>query len=127
MADEELRRLFAIKLNKFLEMNDYNQADLARHMHVSTATTAKWCTGQTIPRIDKIQSICNWLGIEKTDLLEDKPEGYYLRADTARMAQAAFDDPDLRALFDIAREATPEDIRMAADLLRRLKATNPNG
>lgn len=71
MADDELRKLFAIKLNQFLEANKYNQADLARHMHVSTATTAKWCTGQTIPRIDRIQSICNWLGIEKSDLLED--------------------------------------------------------
>ena len=127
MADEELRRLFARKLNHYLEANKYNQADLARHMHVSTATTAKWCTGQTMPRIDKIQSICNWLGIEKTDLLEDRAEGYYTNSDTARMAQAAFDDPNLRALFDIARNSTPQDIQMATYMLRRLKATNPDG
>lgn len=127
MADEELRRLFAIRLNQFLEANRYNQADLARHMHVSTATTAKWCTGQTMPRIDKIQSICNWLGIEKGDLLEDRTDGYYVRSDTARAAQAAFDDSNLRALFDIAKDSSPQDIQMATDLLRRLKATNPDG
>ena len=69
MADEELRKIFAKNLNNFLALNGYKQADLARHMKVSTATTAKWCTGQTLPRIDKIQSICNWLGIEKEDLL----------------------------------------------------------
>lgn len=59
MADEELRRIFAMNLNNYLSLNGYKQADLARHMHVSTATTAKWCTGQTMPRIDKIQSICS--------------------------------------------------------------------
>lgn len=73
MADEELRRHFAKMLNYYLVASEHNQADLARYMKVSTATTAKWCTGQTIPRIDKIQSICNWLGIEKSDLLDDHP------------------------------------------------------
>ena len=71
MPDEKLRQIFAENLNNYLELNGYSQADLARHMHVSTASTAKWCTGQSIPRIDKIQSICNWLGIEKSDQLED--------------------------------------------------------
>lgn len=72
MADDEMRKIFAQNLNRYLEMNGYNQADLARYMKVSTATTAKWCTAQTLPRIDKVQSICNWFGIKKTDLL-DKP------------------------------------------------------
>ncbi|MST82852.1 LexA family protein [Bilifractor porci] len=74
MADEELRKIFAKRLRHYLELNGYNQADLARYMHVTTATTAKWCTGQTMPRIDKVQSICNWLGINKSDLLENNPD-----------------------------------------------------
>lgn len=70
MADEELRKLFAENLRNHLKRNDRSQADLARHMNVSTATAAKWSTGQTMPRIDKIQSICDWLGVSKSDLLE---------------------------------------------------------
>lgn len=53
MADEELRKIFAQRLNYYLLRNGYTQADLSRKMRVSTATTAKWCTGQTMPRIDK--------------------------------------------------------------------------
>lgn len=30
MADEELRRIFAKNLNKYLALNGYRQADLAR-------------------------------------------------------------------------------------------------
>lgn len=76
MSDSEMRRLFANRLRHYLNANGYTQADMARYMNVSTATTAKWCTGVTIPRVDKIQSICNWLGIEKSDLLDtNKPPG----------------------------------------------------
>ncbi len=122
MADEEIRVLFAKKLNHFLELNGYNQADLARHMKVSTATTAKWCTGQIMPRIDKIQSICNWLGIEKSDLLEDKPEdaGYYLNADARDLAQFLFDNPEYKVLFDASRKVKKEDIQFIKDMIDRM-------
>ena len=47
MADEELRRQFSRRLTYYLSLNGYNQADMARRMGVSTATAAKWCTGQS--------------------------------------------------------------------------------
>ena len=53
--------------------------------------------------------------------------GYYTDPETAKVAQQIFDDPDLHALFDAARDSRPEDLLMAADLLRRLKGTNPDG
>ena len=125
MADEELRVFFAKRLNHFLELNGYNQADLARHMKVSTATTAKWCTGQTMPRIDKIQSICNWLGIEKSDLLEDKAnDGYYLNADARDLAQFLFDNPDYKVLFDASRKVKREDIEFVKNMIDRMNGNN---
>lgn len=71
--DEDLRRIFAKNLNRYLEANDKTQADMARYMHVSTTTAAKWCNAQTMPRVDKIQALCDWFICNKTDLLEDKP------------------------------------------------------
>lgn len=125
MADEELRIIFAKKLNHYLELNGYNQADLARHMKVSTATTAKWCTGKTIPRIDKIQSICNWLGIEKTDLLEDRedndgPEPYYFNRDAREIAQFLFENPEYKVLFDASRKVRKEDIEFVRQMIDRM-------
>ena len=122
MADEEIRRIFAKKLNHYLTVNGYNQADLARHMHVSTATTAKWCTGQTMPRIDKIQSICNWLGLEKTDLLDDQMDDakpYYLNDDAREIAQFLFENPDYKVLFDASRKVRKEDLLIVKELLDR--------
>lgn len=56
----------------------------------------------------------------------EKPS-YYLNPETAKLAQEVFDDPNLRVLFDAAKNSRPEDLRMAADLLKRLKGTNPDG
>lgn len=58
---------------------------------------------------------------------EEEQKAYYLNDETAEIAQQVYDDPDLRMLFDASRSARPEDVRLAADLLRRLKETNPDG
>ena len=105
MSDSEIRRLFAIQLKYYLELNKYSQADMARHMNVTTATTAKWCNGVTIPRVDKIQSICNWLGIEKSDLLDPKKSD----SNRALLEIAKQMDPALRALQDKIGKLTIEN------------------
>lgn len=123
MADEELRRLFAKNLNNFMALNGFKQADLARHMKVSTATTAKWCTGQTMPRIDKIQSICNWLGIEKDDLLSERPdptEEYYINRDARELAEFLRKNPMYKVLFDASRKVKPEDIDFVRQMIDRM-------
>ena len=57
----------------------------------------------------------------------DENNQYYINPETARIAQQIYDDPDLHALFDAASDSDPEDMQMAADLLKRLKKTNPDG
>lgn len=92
MEDKKLRALFVENLNYYLSLNGFSQADMARRMQVSTATAAKWCTGQTMPRIDKIQSLCNWFGIEKSALLEKNgsPAAGFALSDEEREIIEAF-------------------------------------
>jgi hypothetical protein len=40
------------------------------------------------------------------------------------MAQKLFENQGMRILFDAAQNSRPEDLKMAADLLERLKGTN---
>lgn len=47
--------------------------------------------------------------------------------ETAEIAQEIFENEGLHILFDAAKDSRPEDLQMAADLLKRLKATNPDG
>ena len=80
---------------------------------------------------DRLLKIANYLGVTTDQLTgvqtNAQPEGYYVNEDTARTAQQIFEDPYLRILFDAAQDSRPEDLQMAADLLKRLKKTNPDG
>lgn len=72
MSNEILKQLFSENLRYWLRDRDRSQADLSRYMKVSSATASDWCHGNKMPRTDKIQAICSWLGIELADLLEER-------------------------------------------------------
>ena len=52
---------------------------------------------------------------------ENGQSEYYIDPETAALAQQLLTDPDYRVLFDAAKGSKPEDMRMAAEMLRRFK------
>lgn len=68
------KKIFAENLKKHLDRAEKTQTDLQKYMGVSSSTASDWMRGAKMPRMDKLQSICNWLGIQKSDLLEEKRE-----------------------------------------------------
>lgn len=76
----------------------------------------------------RIQAIANYFHVSMEYLMtgEEESQKYYFDDETAKKAQELFDDPNLRILFSAARDAKPEDLQMAADLLMRLKGVHPD-
>lgn len=56
-----------------MELNNKNQMDLMNDLNLGSSTVSSWCTGQKLPRIGKIQLLADYFGVNKSDLLEDKP------------------------------------------------------
>ena len=127
MAEQAYAKLVAKNLRNIAIANEKTQADIARDLKLSKATVSSWMNGTRLPRMDKVDLLCHYFNCSRADIMEDHSGEYYAQTEAARMAQAAFDDPDLRALFDIAQNSSAENVRMVTDLLRRLKATNQNG
>lgn len=129
MSDQEFLETFSRRLRFFLEQNNMSQKELADKLGVTAAAVSGWCNGVKTPRMDKVDQMCRIFGCRRSDFLNDEPGEayYYVNPETAKRAQEIFEDPDLRALFDAARDGRPEDLQMAADMLRRFKATNPDG
>lgn len=82
---------------------------------------------------DRLQALAEYFQVSADFLLEvpnsgqENDTGWYINKETAKAAQEAFEDPNMRILFDAARGGRPEDIQMAAEMLERLKRTNPDG
>lgn len=122
MSEEEYKIVFSRNLRYYLELDGKTQADLCEYMKVSSATVSDWCNGKKLPRMDKIQTICNWLRIEKSDLLEDnttKNSSYYLYDEARDLAEFLYANPEHRVLFDATRKVKPEDIQFVKEMLDR--------
>lgn len=80
---------------------------------------------------DRLQIVADYLDVPVTYLLDVQSDvhegGYYVDGETAAIAQKVFDDPNLRILFSAADDVAPENILLAAEMLRRFKQTNPDG
>lgn len=129
MIENDYAQQFGRKLQFFLDKNDMSQKELAEKLGVSTSAVSSWCNGDKSPRMNKVDAMCEIFGCKRSDFIEDGDvkEGYYINPETAQMAQQLFEDKNLRVLFNAARNSRPEDLKMAADLLTRLKETNPDG
>lgn len=81
------------------------------------------------PSAERLNRLAEYFGVSYAYLAgveeSEQPAGYYLDTETAELAQELFNNSDVRVLFDAARGSRPENLRIAADLLRRLKETNP--
>jgi transcriptional regulator with XRE-family HTH domain len=93
---------------------------------ISRTTLAEWGRGKYVPKQDKLQKLANCFGVTLEYFTKgaDLPPKYYENPKTAQIAQAVFDDPDLMLLFEAAKDVKPENIRLAAEMLRRFKETN---
>lgn len=73
MSEQELNKLIANKICYYMELKHITQNDLANYMGVTQATISNWCKGIKTPRMDKIDKICEYFDINRSDLMEDKP------------------------------------------------------
>ena len=116
---------------KVCESKGLKASDVSRATGIRSGVFSDWKAGRYTPKADKMKLIADYLGIPVESLLTGvqtnaQPE-YYYDSETAEIAQEIFETPGMRILFDAARNSKPEDLQMAADLLKRLKQTNPDG
>ena len=72
MTDEEQKKVFAKNLNKYLSMYNKTQKEVADAIGVIPQTFNSWCTGQSLPRMGKVQALADYFGINKSDLIDEK-------------------------------------------------------
>ena len=66
------KEIFAKNLKHYMNMQNMNQKELSIIIGVSAPTVNDWTKAKKYPRIDKIERMANYFGIQKSDLIEDK-------------------------------------------------------
>lgn len=125
MSENEYKKIFSKNLRYYMNKNNKKQSDLINDLGFSSSTISNWCTGEKLPRMDKVQILADYFHINKSDLLEDKStsneeETYYLNDDARDMAQFLYENPDYKVLFDASRKVKKEDIDFVKQMIDRM-------
>lgn len=133
----EVKEEFRYRLIKAMDREGIRAADLARKTGLLESTISQYRSGYAKPKEERLALLANALHVNPVWLMgldvpmdvqtNAPPTDYYIDPEAAEIAQRVFDDPDLRILFHAAQDVSPENIRLAAEMLRRMKETNPDG
>lgn len=112
----------AERLQKFMDEKGYSKADVARLSGIPyTTIDGIFKKGDENTKLSTLKKIAKLIGCSLDELADNIELTYYTDPETAKLAQAIYDNPDLGFLFDAARDASPEDLRMATEILQKFK------
>lgn len=79
MSDLGNKAIMAENIKYYMDLNNKSRNDMCEALGFKYSTFTDWVNGKKYPRIDKIEMIANYFGIEKSDLVEKRdkslPEG----------------------------------------------------
>ena len=99
------------------------QDDLSKGTGLAKSTISMYENGNREPNFETLELFADFFNVDMNTLFEHNSQNisYYLNPETAKLAQAIHDDPDLRILLDASRDLEPEDIKFVVDLVKTLK------
>ena len=112
--------------------------ELADKAKISKSSVSQYINGSHKPSNINADKMAGVLGVnplwlmgfdaeKKADVHPDGQPIWYLDDEAAAFALEFLTDPEKRALLDSVRKLKPDDVRLANELLKRFKETNPDG
>ena len=112
---------FKERLKELRKKRGISQAALAERLGMSKSTIGAYEVGDISPSLEALNALADFFNVDIDYLLGKEPGStYYLDPEVAELAQQLYERPEMRVLFDAGRNATTEDVKMAAELLDRL-------
>lgn len=130
---------FNDRLKELRKARGMSQSDLANVMGVTSSAVSQYERGVREPQLEMMEFLADFFNVDFNYLLgkEDvtvklvSPSDYYLDRETASLAQEIFENKELRALFDVQRGMSADDLRalygMALALKRKERGTDDSG
>lgn len=101
MNDMFNHQVFVDNLNHYISVNNIRKIELAKVIGVSPSTITDWCKKRSYPRMDKIEMLAKFFGVEKSDLIErhDVTNKRYLNKAVNKVSVELLNDPLSVALY----------------------------
>ena len=108
--------IFAFNLRRYMEKYQKSRTDISEALKISYFTVTDWVNGKKYPRMDKVEMLANYFGIQKSDLIEEKKE----KENPPVLSEDERKFQELMAEIEkIFRQMSREDQQLYFALLRR--------
>ena len=129
MSEQDYAKLVAKNLRRIMYEHGKTQAEVAKDLNISKATLSSWMNGTRIPRISKVDLLCHYFNVKRSDIMEDHDEldedaVYYLDDEAREMAEFMHKNPRYKVLFDAVRNVSAEDIDFVRQMIDRTTGNN---
>ena len=74
MSDEMYKKIFSQNLNYYMSLNRKTQSDIINDLGYNKSAVSTWCNGTRLPRMDKVDALAKYFGINRSDLIEEKDQ-----------------------------------------------------
>ena len=105
MSDFGNKKIFSENLRYYLRRDEKGRKDVCRDLGVSYTTFCDWVNGKKYPRIDKIELLARYFGIQKSDLIEQQRPDERLPEELVIINRAArkMSPEDRKKLLEMAK------------------------
>ena len=108
----ESKQAMAKNIIRYMERDNKRATDICKALGFKPNTFSDWIHARSYPRIDAIEKLADYFHVSKADLVEDFK--------VSRVDALIITD-DIRILLEAAEGCSSDDLKMATDLLLRLK------
>lgn len=123
------KKVMGMNIQRNIDRMGITRKDFAKAIGVPYSSLTDWINGKSYPRIDKIEIMARYFGVQKSDLVEDQTivptdgqsEPYYVDAETRKLAQELHDDPELSVMLDAYKSLSPRDAKLVVEMVRRMQ------
>lgn len=71
--ERDLKRIFADNLKRYMDRDKRNQGDIMKITGASQSAVSDWLNALKYPRMDKVEMIATYFGINLSNLVEENP------------------------------------------------------
>lgn len=128
MSEQDYGRIIGANLKRLAWERRKTQADISRDLGISKATVSSWMNGTRIPRMDKIDMLCDYFSVKRSEIMEPHDEAvptnghepeYYLDDETREMLQFLDENPEYKMILSSSRKLKPEDLGIIKAMIER--------
>lgn len=72
MSEDVFKLIFSKNLRYYMSQEGKTQIDIVNDLGINKSSISSWVNGTRLPRMDKIEMLAQYLGVSRTDLIEER-------------------------------------------------------